>query len=147
MSGKILPSVVWVHGIAVPDGVWMGGSWHRILCTCHRDAEGVYDDGPDEKCPYHGRSPFMVCDTCNYGGHTCPGCGDDTTHEKPVCDGCLADLHEERRTEAEGEVARLLVAAIEANPDRFTEHDLTDHLDVTLANGWLVRVTFEAVRP
>jgi hypothetical protein len=83
------PSVVVVNGRPVPDGVWTGGSWHRIPCTCGYDA-------PDEKCPYHGRHPFMVCEDCNYERHQCPGCGEPLEHGVGACDDCLADLDEER---------------------------------------------------
>lgn len=48
-----------------------------------------------DKCDHgEGDGCYYCCQTCDLGGHTCPGCGDDTTHRNQVCEGCLMDLAE-----------------------------------------------------
>lgn len=39
-------------------------------------------DGPDleKRQPVDRPATWEVCHVCNFGGHTCTGCGDDLTH-------------------------------------------------------------------
>lgn len=48
---------------------------------------------PDPNCEYLAtdRGCYWCCEVCNTGGHTCPGCGDSTTHRKSVCDDCMEE--------------------------------------------------------
>lgn len=42
---------------------------------------------PNDIDPKTGTPFYENCDACNYGGHTCPGCGEDLDHFSRMLDG------------------------------------------------------------
>lgn len=44
------------------------------------------DAHPAADCP----NPYLLCQTCDAGGHTCPGCGGSVPHGTNACDTCTA---------------------------------------------------------
>jgi hypothetical protein len=58
----------------------------RAWCDCRGDeppCRGTCKQRAHEpdRCP----RPYLICEQCNRGGHTCPGCGVDVPHGTVVC--------------------------------------------------------------
>jgi hypothetical protein len=65
--------------------VLIDGQWF-VCPRCHPDTARV---------PWHV-DPSQ-CQTCNLGGHTCPGCGESIRHSESSCVTCYLEIQRGER--------------------------------------------------